>query len=187
GSADSGVKLIWDSGIDDDEDGILPRDVVELSAAQLGTLSVAFSSLDLDSELGQELEDEHDVLDLSWGGDTTVRIVLSGSFGEDGAGIEEVRLGDGTVLSMAELISLAPPTTITGTEEDDSLDGTFGRNLKFGLEGNDELFAEGGNDTLDGGSGDDFLEGGDGDDTYVFGAGFGTDVVSDSEGANRIE
>ena len=49
----------------------------------------------------------------------------------------------------------------------------------YGGNGNDKLYARVGADYLDGGAGDDYLEGGDGRDTYVFGKGYGHDTIFD--------
>ena len=49
----------------------------------------------------------------------------------------------------------------------------------YGGNGNDKIYARVGADYLDGGAGDDYLEGGDGRDTYVFGKGYGHDTIFD--------
>lgn len=84
---------------------------------------------------------------------------------------------------------------ITGTNEDDVLQGSSGNDTINGLGGNDTLYSGGGNDTLNGGAGNDFIQvqggigtvtGGDGNDTitttYVANlascdAGSGDDIV----------
>jgi Ca2+-binding RTX toxin-like protein len=43
------------------------------------------------------------------------------------------------------------------------------------------------NDTLDGGANNDILKGGAGNDTYSFTGGFGTDIVTDSDGSGGIK
>src|SRR5688500_5909299 len=57
----------------------------------------------------------------------------------------------------------------TGTDADDTLDGS---------EGADRIFGEGGGDTLRGRGGDDLLVGGDGTDTGVFETGRSSFVVT---------
>lgn len=52
--------------------------------------------------------------------------------------------------------------------------------------GNDTLNGGAGNDVLDGGVGNDCLYGGDGNDTYIFGIGYGSDIIEDNDGENKI-
>ncbi|MEH3046975.1 M10 family metallopeptidase C-terminal domain-containing protein [Sphingomonas adhaesiva] len=61
--------------------------------------------------------------------------------------------------------------TLTGTGEQDVLDGGWGNDVLNGLGGNDRLIGGLGNDTLNGGDGDDVLIGGWGKDTLTGGAG----------------
>lgn len=63
----------------------------------------------------------------------------------------------GGSLSGADLLALAQPAPIVGTDGADSLKG---------LAANDQITALGGNDTLDGGLGADIMTGGLGDDVY---------------------
>jgi Ca2+-binding RTX toxin-like protein len=64
---------------------------------------------------------------------------------------------NGGVLTGAELLALAQPLSIVGSDGDDSLQG---------LAANDQITALGGNDTLNGGLGADTMTGGLGDDLY---------------------
>lgn len=52
--------------------------------------------------------------------------------------------------------------------------------------GNDTLNGGEGNDVLDGGVGSDYLYGGSGNDTYIFGIEYGSDIVEDNDGENKI-
>ncbi|MEP9400206.1 cadherin domain-containing protein [Sphingomonas silueang] len=61
--------------------------------------------------------------------------------------------------------------TMTGTGEQDMLDGGWGNDVLNGLGGNDRLVGGLGNDTLNGGDGNDTLVGGIGRDTLTGGAG----------------
>lgn len=61
--------------------------------------------------------------------------------------------------------------TLTGTGEQDVLDGGLGNDTLNGLGGNDRLIGGWGKDTLNGGDGDDVLIGGLGQDTLTGGAG----------------
>jgi Ca2+-binding RTX toxin-like protein len=54
--------------------------------------------------------------------------------------------------------------TITGTDDDDRLEGTPGPDVIDGGDGNDRIRGLGGDDVLCGGAGADVLDGGDGDD-----------------------
>jgi Ca2+-binding RTX toxin-like protein len=60
---------------------------------------------------------------------------------------------------------------ITGTLNDDFIEGTGVADVLSGNSGNDTLDAGSGNDTLNGGAGDDSLDGGSGDDTMAGGDG----------------
>nr|WP_316640417.1 calcium-binding protein [uncultured Roseateles sp.] len=100
------------------------------------------------------------------------------------AGIENVRLTDGTVLTITELRERAQGRI---TNQNDVWSGTSGGdNVNLGA-GDDVARTWRGNDTLAGGVGNDTLEGGVGDDTYVFGAGSGFDQVTDSDGTDTVK
>ena len=64
-----------------------------------------------------------------------------------------------------------------GTEKDDELVGSTGRNALNGWGGNDTLTGRGGDDFLNGGWGDDTLTGGGGADEFGFSPGH--DVITD--------
>ena len=61
-----------------------------------------------------------------------------------------------------------PITTITGTNDAETLDGTVGRDIISGLGGDDTLNGGAGDDILIGGSGGDRLNGGEGIDTASY-------------------
>lgn len=67
--------------------------------------------------------------------------------------------------------------TYLGTDENDSFHGTGKNEFIFGLEGDD---------TLSGGTGNDYLAGGEGNDTYIFGEKYGSDIMEDNGGENRV-
>ncbi|MBK6631939.1 MAG: hypothetical protein IPG33_13485 [Betaproteobacteria bacterium] len=123
----------------------------------------------------------HDTLDITYGADSVTRIVMPNADDYLGWGIESVRFADGRRLSMAELLTLAPPrpeyNLIQGTEWSDTLMGTGLPDMILGAEESDGLYGLDGNDVLDGGAGDDTLAGGAGNDTYRFGRGGGFDTV----------
>ncbi len=111
-------------------------------------------------------------------------------------------LGD-TFTGINNLIGSGQADTLTGNAEAntlrggageyiDTLSGGAGNDILEGGAGDDELNGDAGGDTLDGGEGADILEGGEGDDilaggadadTYLFGAGDGTDTITDDGGA----
>lgn len=97
---------------------------------------------------------------------TEDRLTIEGYFGDENRRIETFVFADGTTLSHSALEALIPPPT--GTSDDEKL---YGAN---------------GDDVLDGAGGDDYLSGGAGDDLYVFGQGYGSDFISDYEGADTL-
>lgn len=73
-----------------------------------------------------------------------------------------------------------------GSTINDSSD--TGADQLFGGGGDDMLYGNAGNNTISGDAGDDLLYGGTGDDVYVYSsASFGSDWISDTEGANVID
>jgi Ca2+-binding RTX toxin-like protein len=69
----------------------------------------------------------------------------------------------------------------------DLMSGGQGRDRLYGGANDDELLGGGGNDLLAGGPGDDRLTGGSGADVFVLRARWGTDVVTDFGGSDRID
>ncbi|MFQ1003957.1 ExeM/NucH family extracellular endonuclease [Modestobacter sp. SSW1-42] len=116
-------------------------------------------------------------------------------------------------IDLAEVVTPTPtpePTlcqglvpTIVGTEGDDVLRGTNGRDVVMGLGGNDTITGGNGDDVLCGGAGNDTITGGNGDDVLLGGAGddtlrgengsdtliggAGTDVLDQGRGKGREE
>lgn len=74
-----------------------------------------------------------------------------------------------------------------GDGGNDNLTGGAGNDILFGGIGNDTLNGNDGDDILDGGEGNDFLYGGMGNDTYRFGIGYGSDIIEDNDGDNKVE
>lgn len=58
--------------------------------------------------------------------------------------------------------------------------------MLFGGIGNDTLNRNDSDDILDGGEGDDVLYGGLGSDIYGFGMGYGSDIIEDNDGYNKV-
>lgn len=76
--------------------------------------------------------------------------------------------------------------TLIGENGNDSLNGGNGADKLYGGIGDNQFYGNGGNDTLDGGEDNDYLNGGNGNDTYVFGRNYGTDIIEDYDGNNKI-
>ena len=74
-----------------------------------------------------------------------------------------------------------------GDGGNDNLSGGAGNDILFGVIGSDTLNGNDGDDILDGGEGSDFLYGGMGNDTYRFGVGYGSDIIEDNDGDNKVE
>ncbi|MEM7683452.1 MAG: calcium-binding protein, partial [Pseudomonadota bacterium] len=100
------------------------------------------------------------VIDLGNGADV---LTVVGGLGS--TRIEQFRFGDGSTLTLEEIID----RMLTGTEADEELIGIDGRD-----------------DTISGGAGSDAMLGGSGNDTYEFGYGDGSDSIQDSAGIDRL-
>ncbi|WLQ16976.1 calcium-binding protein [Hahella aquimaris] len=121
--------------------------------------------------------------------------------GTTGYAIDEVRFADGTVWDKETLLDMAliggdGDETLIGYSTDDILSGAGGADTLLGNDGADslsggagadDLQGGAGNDVLAGDAGDDKLAGGEGDDLYRFARGDGKDVITDVNGADRIE
>lgn len=75
---------------------------------------------------------------------------------------------------------------IHGDGGNDTLNGGAGNDALYGGTGTDYLYGNDGDDILDGGEDNDYLNGGNGNDTYVFGRNYGTDIIEDYDGNNKI-
>ena len=100
------------------------------------------------------------IIDLGNGAD-----VLTVVGGLAGTRVEQFRFGDGSILTLEEII-------------DQMLIGGDGDEELIGLDGRD--------DTISGGAGSDAMQGGTGDDTYRFGYGDGSDSIEDTGGVDRL-
>ena len=125
-------------------------------------------------------------------------------------GIERFQFADGSVKTLAELMSATRNLnggngndTLTGDRRDDTINGGNGNDVLYGRSGNDileggngtdKLFGEGGNDTLRGGndadelwggSGDDSLDGSNGADLLV--GGTGNDLLTGGNDSDRLD
>lgn len=76
--------------------------------------------------------------------------------------------------------------TLNGQGGADWLEAGSGNDSLVGGTGNDTLLGGTGEDVLSGGSDNDRLLGGQGADVYSFGAGWGADVIADSDGSGGV-
>jgi predicted extracellular nuclease len=100
-------------------------------------------------------------------------------------------LGD----NVERLLLLGTAVEGHGNDLSNMLNGNATGNLLSGAGGNDVMRGYGGADTLEGGDGRDIVDGGLGDDlltggaeldTFVFGAGYGTDTITDFSGRGTV-
>ncbi|WP_457663192.1 beta strand repeat-containing protein [Sinorhizobium medicae] len=89
--------------------------------------------------------------------------------------------------SSGETLSgFATNDVIYGQGGNDTVNGNAGFDSLFGGDGNDTLNGGDGNDILHGNANTDALNGGAGDDIYVFDSSWGSDIVTDSGGTDKI-
>ncbi|WP_326838966.1 calcium-binding protein [Pseudomonas mandelii] len=181
-------------GLDDTDTVRLP-DGIALEQLQLSWGAVLIEAVNIElapnpkrgayrnQPLGQML---YSTLDISWGKEQRVRIVLPNASDLVGSGIEVVKFADGSHISLEGLVATsklgpAPDTYHHGVLIDNAVEAiSFRDGIKIPLvggQGNDTLSGSGvirgmqGNDSISGGPGDDILWGGPGDDTLAGGAG----------------
>ena len=160
-------RLVFDAGIS-------PADVV-ISSASNGDLLIGFRNAD-----------------QSISSTDTIRVVGALLPTSPERALDEiVFLGNGTVLTAAQIATLAMVPTaagdyLRGTAGGDVIDAGEGDDQLFGEDGSDVLNGGGGNDTLSGGNGDDLLAGGAGTDTLTGGAGSDTYLIGRNEGVDTI-
>jgi VCBS repeat-containing protein len=159
----------------------------------------------------REAQQLYAVLTISWGTTDSVSILMPHGDEPQGAGIEQVVLGDGSVLTRADLLAAAPHSldpqlagnvlTVTGgTVFGDAGDDTIsGAGALMGGEGDDTLIADDSGASLIGGKGADTFIGGASNDLLgeesgieFFGAansyrgGAGDDMMFGTIGADTI-
>ena len=133
----------------------------------------------------------HATMDISWAGGSGIRVlmphasprnngidpgVLSYAPNLDrarfdrflGTGIEQFKFSDGTVISMQDMLALAPPPTLDPHELDNVLEGAATADVLFGAKG------------------DDVIRGGAGSDAYVFNLGDGVDTIEDAMSSGDV-
>ena len=108
-----------------------------------------------------------------------------------GTGIERFEFADGSEMTIAQMIALAPPfpdgEALVGTEVADQLYGSDAADRIFGLGGDDYIDAAEGDDFIVGGAGNDFLIGGSGNDVFWFGRGDGVDTIAHAESSDEVD
>jgi hypothetical protein len=113
--------------------------------------------------------------------------VLRGGSGDDvlngGSGDDVLRGGSGDDV----LNGGAGDDVLRGGSGDDALNGGSGDDVLRGGSGDDVLNGGSGDDIITGGTGDDRLTGGSGDDKFAFSGHFGSDVITDLGGGDRID
>lgn len=182
--------------------GLIETDTVEFAPG----IAVADLTLSWGTHVSADTGVPFTTLDIAWAPDAGVRVVIPHSMPLDGEldapdpslpnafyyqldrtdgflgrGIEQFRFADGSLLSMRDMLALAPPPptfdphrdalTLDGTDVGNLMVGTHGADRLNGLAGNDVLYGGAGADQLAGGAGDDTLETGSGNDSAYGGAG----------------
>ena len=116
---------------------------------------------------------------------TDDRLVIQGYFSSENNRNFNVTFADGTRYAYDSEEN--PLKQVHATEYDDWMSAWSDNGIVIhGDGGNDTLNGGSGNDVLDGGVGNDCLYGGNGNDTYIFGIGYGSDIVEDNDGENKI-
>jgi Ca2+-binding RTX toxin-like protein len=152
--------------------------------------------------LGQML---YSTLDISWGKDQQVRIVLPNASDLGGSGVEVVKFADGSHISLEDLIAnsklgAAPDTCRHGVFIDNAAevvslrdgkklplvggqgnDTLSGAGEVRGMQGDDLISSSAGGGILWGGAGNDTLVGGAGNDIYKY-DGLGRDLIINKSG-----
>lgn len=96
-----------------------------------------------------------------------------------------VMFADGTKFSYDEADN--PIRWVHATNYDDWMNAWSDDGIVlYGDNGNDHLTGGKGDDTLSGGTGNDYLAGAEGNDTYIFGEKYGSDIIEDNAGENRV-
>ena len=113
------------------------------------------------------------------------KLVIKDYFTNENSRNFNVNFADGTKFAYDD--SENPIKQVHATEYDDWMTAWSDNGIILhGDGGNDHLTGGKGDDTLSGGIGNDYLAGGEGNDTYIFGNGFGSDIVEDNNGEDKI-
>lgn len=170
--------------------GINPGDIAVTPGQRVveGMRAVRYESDDPSAIETLYSQTTHATIVLSWTGGG-VEIVLPNSTDLPGMGLERVQFGDGSELTIPELIALAGSALIIDPQEmNNHIDGSNGNDVIYGEGGNDTLAGGDGDDILNGGAGNDILTGGTGSDTYLFCKDSGQDMIdSEDTTAGKID
>ena len=99
--------------------------------------------------------------------------------------IQQIRFGDGTTWSLADIASRTYVDAATAGA--DTVHGTIGSDVIDGKAGADTLYGDDGNDTLIGGMGNDYLVGGRGNDVFTFNIGDGADNIDATDALSAVD
>ncbi|PCI16159.1 MAG: hypothetical protein COB62_08110, partial [Piscirickettsiaceae bacterium] len=167
----TGVDIIFDDGwINPNR---IQNDIVYLpSGVELTDLSVHWgeriqNSLYMGDGFDKRINSLHTTLNLSWGRDNSLEIVLPHSDQRAGNGIDAIRFSNGTSVSLDDIKVLAG----AGFGVDPHLVGNVLQTdiSLYGGDGNDHLALGNGGGQLIGGAGQDILIGSDGNDNLIGG------------------
>ena len=109
----------------------------------------------------------------------------NGGVSDEGVHVQLTQEGRGTVTdSWGDVDTLDGVQRITGSQFDDTMEGSSGVDTFSGDEGNDSIVGNDGNDVLRGGDGNDSLRGGSGNDVVSGGA--GNDAIAIDTGRDTV-
>ena len=202
-----------ESGLDDTDTVRLPGGII-LEQLQLSWGAVLVEAVNIELSPNPQRDTYrspprglmlYSTLDISWGKEQQVRIVLPNASDLGGSGIEVIKFADGATIRLEQLIAnskLGPAPDIyhggvlvvdaplvrssrdnkalplVGGRGDDTLSGS---GEIRGMQGDDSISGGPGDDVLWGGPGDDTLAGGAGNDVYKY-DGLGRDLIVNASG-----
>ncbi len=126
---------------------------------------------------------------------TTDKVTIENYYYNGAYIIENIEFADGSKWNTNDITNMEV-ITMNATDDDNTLNGQYGKDAIDGRAGNDVINGYAGNDTLSGGAGNDriyggsnndilsggagndYLEGNAGTDTYIFNRGDGQDVIN---------
>jgi Ca2+-binding RTX toxin-like protein len=158
-SKGDGTDVYWDQGLAaDDIDRLVLRDVASTEV-----------------DLVHFITDTH--LRVSITSTSEIFTFASQFYDSANRGVDLIEFSDGVIWTREDILE---HTRMSGTANDDTINGSAFRDRIFGNAGNDSLSGLAGDDRLDGRTGNDSLLGSAGSDTYVWRLADGNDTISDS-------
>ena len=125
-------------------------------------------------------------LDISWGNEDMIRVVMADADSPQGFGIERYRFADGTSMSLVQLLALGGLEPVVDFEHQGQVLQSETLNDAYGLVAL-PLSGRSGDDTLLGSMGEDLLMGGGGNDLYSVND-LGDSVLEfEGEGVDTVE